>query len=214
MENNRDGAVNKMPVAEAIRYIREYEDAAHGIEAELCRERQNMYMLYAVDGKILSEEERAEYGCRTAASGTDVERTARLLVELADEIARLKRLVSQALGREKVEYDWKRNTCMHETVAERLEFIISRREFITHDSLRDAKHMSPKDEIQDYRYPVTTRKKLVIDKDSAKRLAAKTKRTDRGREDAKKEAMERLSVEYEPRFDIHADWHRWQASIG
>lgn len=205
-----------MPVAEAIRYIREYEDAAREIKAELYREEQNMYILYAVDGKILSEEERTEYGCKTVTGSIDAMRAARLLVDLTDEIVHLKRLVSQALGKEKAAYDWnkcKTNTCANKNIADLLECVISREEFTTHEGLCYAKHMSPKDEIQEYRYPVITRKSLIADRYLAKRLAEKTERMRRKREDAKKEAIERSSVEYEPRFDIHEDWHRWGTEI-
>jgi len=207
-----------LSVKEAVQYIDKCEKAVDEIIQDFNREERMFYRVYAIDDKLLTGEEVQNQ--QLMRSDMNVPYRAQLLMQITEELARIKVLVSEACGKNGIKYDQEDFFKMTENTYLSLLFdhthmedsMIRLRRCETTEIktfLHTATHMSLKDEMIEYRYPVIKTKKLRIDQSIAGRLAEDIRRHSKEYEHMIKAQMNQIYIEYMPTFDIHADWHSW-----
>lgn len=210
----------RLSVKEAVQYIDKCEKAADEIIQDFNREAGTFYRVYAIDARTLTGEEAKAYDQQLIRSDIDVPYRAQLLMQITEELARIRVLVSEACGKNGIKYDQKEFFKMTENryvcplfdplLMENGMTCLSQRDTEKKEAfLQTATHMSPKDEMVEYRYPVIRTKKLRIDQSSAGRLAEDIRRHSKEYEHMIKTQMSHIYIEYMPAYDIHADWHSW-----
>lgn len=208
----------RLSVKEAVQYIDKCEKAANEIIWDFNREERAFYRVCAIDARTLTGKEA--YNQQVIRNDMDVPYRAQLLMQITEELAQIKVLVSEACRKNGIKYDQKEFIKMTENryvcllfdplqMEDGVTCLCQRDTEKKETFLQTATHMSPKDEMVEYRYSVIMTKKLRIDQSPAGRLAEDIRRHSKEYEHMVKAQMSHIYIEYMPAFDIHADWHSW-----